>query len=305
MKKIKYYFLKAIFWLLSIIPFWFYHGLSSFIGFLFIKLKLYRYKAVMENLKKAFPDKSEKEIKKIANKFYYHFVDLLIESIKAFSVSAKQIKKRWKVNMTPEVQKLLDEKRNLALIMPHYGNWEWGVPSLCMMTDQNQPIGLGIYKPLKNKLMDKLMKENRSRFPGANLIPKNEVSKHVAKYRDQHFMLGFAADQAPLNGYNAYWMEFLGQESGVFFGPEKFCKKLGLVPIYVHVQKRGRSKYEVDLEIITEQPKDTDYGYITERHMKLLEADIHKNPYLWLWSHKRWKRSKPADYEEKRASLEK
>lgn len=302
--KVKYYFLKAGFWLLSIIPFWFYHGLSSFIGFLFIKLKLYRYKVVMDNLRKSFPEKSEKEIEKIANRFYYHFTDLLIESIKVFSISAKQIKKRWKVNITPEVQSLLDEKWNLAMLMPHYGNWEWGVPSLCMMTEHNQPIGLGIYKPLKNKLMDKLMKENRSRFPGAILIPKNDVSRLVAKYRDQHYMLGFAADQAPYDGYNAYWMQFLGQETGVFFGPEKFCKKLDLVPIYVHVQKVGRSKYEVDLEIITEEPKNTDYGFITEKHMKLLETDIYANPYLWLWTHKRWKRSKPSDYEEKRAKSE-
>ncbi|WNB18003.1 lysophospholipid acyltransferase family protein [Marivirga arenosa] len=295
--KFKYYFLKAIFWLLSIIPFWFYHGFSSLIAFIFIQFKLYRYKVVINNLKIAFPEKSDNEIKKIAHRFYYHFTDLLIESIKAFTISANQIKKRWKINVTSDIQRILDEKRNIAIIMPHYSNWEWGVPSFCMMTDRNQPIGLGIYKPLKNKLMDKIMKDNRSRFPGAKLVPKNDVSKVVNKYKNDHFMLGFAADQAPHNGYSAYWMEFLGKETGVFYGAEKFCKKLDLVPVYAHVKKLGRSKYEVDLEVISEKPKETDYGFITEKHMKLLEADIKKEPYLWLWTHKRWKRSKPADYE--------
>ena len=298
--KFNYYFLKGVFWLLSIVPFWFYHGLSNLIGFLFIKFKIYRYKVVTDNLKKAFPEKSDAEIEKIAHRFFYHFIDLLVESIKAFSISEKQIKARWKINYPPEVQRLLDEKRNLAILLPHYGNWEWGVPSFCMMTDQNQPIGLGIYKPLKNKVMDKLMKENRTRFPGANLIPKQEVAKAVVKHQDDHFMLGFAADQAPANGYNAYWMEFLGIETGVFYGAEKFCKKLNLASVYAHVQKVGRSRYEVDVELINEHPNETEYGYITEKHMRLLEADIYKTPHLYLWTHKRWKRSKPADYEEKR-----
>lgn len=303
--KFKYYFLKSLFWLLSQIPFWFYHGLSSFIGYLFIKLKIYRYNAVIGNLKKAFPDKSEKEIAKIAHRFFYHFIDLLIESIKAFSISEKQIKKRWKINYNPEVQRILDEKRNLAVLLPHYGNWEWGVPSFCNMTDRNQPIGLGIYKPLKSKVMDKLMKENRTRFPGTNLIAKQNVAKEVAAHKNDHFMLGFAADQAPLNGYKAYWMEFLGIETGVFYGAENFCKKLNLVSVYAHVKKVGRSRYEVDLEVINENPKETEYGFITEKHMKLLEKDIYKNPHLWLWSHKRWKRSKPADYELKGPSEQK
>ena len=298
--KVKYYFLKGIFWLLSIVPFWFYHGLANLIGFLFIKFKIYRYNVVIDNLTKVFPEKTEKEIEKIAHRFFYHFIDLLVESIKAFSISEKAIKERWKINYNPEVQRLLDEKRNLAIILPHYGNWEWGIPSFCMMTERNQPIGLGIYKPLKNKLMDKLMKENRTRFPGANLIPKQEVTKAVNEHKNDHFMLGFAADQAPANGYNAYWMEFLGRESGVFYGVEKFCKNLNLATVYAHVKKNGRSRYEVDVEVISEHPKETEYGFITEKHMKLLEADIHENPYLWLWTHKRWKRSKPADYDQKR-----
>jgi len=298
--KVKYYLLKALFWLLSIVPFWFYHGLSTVVGFLFMKLKLYRHKVVMDNLAKSFPEKSEKEIKKIASKFYNHFVDLLIESIKAFTLSENQVKKRWKINENPQLQKLLDEKRNLAIILPHFGNWEWGVPSFCMVTERNQPIGLGIYKPLKNKVMDKLMKENRTRFPGANLIPNKLIHKAVNQHKDKHYMIGFAADQSPANVYNSYWMTFLGLETGVFYGVENFSKKLDLVPVFAHVKKVGRSRYEIDTEILCEHPGETEYGFITEKHMRLLEADIKRTPHLWLWTHKRWKRSKPADFDQKR-----
>jgi KDO2-lipid IV(A) lauroyltransferase len=301
--KVKYYFLKAVFWLLSKIPFWFYHGLSNVLGFLFFRLKLYRYKVVMDNLTKSFPDKSEKEITNIARKFYYHFTDLLIESVKAFGFAKKTIKKRFKINPNPDVQRLLDEGRNVAIILPHFGNWEWSAQGFIFMTERNQPLAIAMYKPLKSPVMDKLMIDNRSRFPGNHLFPKQDAVREIAGHKNDHFLLGFAADQSPANPYNSYWMDFLGRETGVFFGVEKFSKELNLPAIYAHVQKVKRSKYEIDLEIITDSPKETPYGFITEKHMKMLEADIYKNPHLWLWTHKRWKRSKPADYEQKRSNI--
>ncbi|SMG43819.1 KDO2-lipid IV(A) lauroyltransferase [Marivirga sericea] len=296
--KAKYYFLKAVFWLLSKIPFWFYHGLSSVIAFIFIKFKLYRYKVVTDNLSKCFPEKSEAEIKKIAKQFYFHFADLLIESVKAFGFSKETIKKRYKIKPNPELQKLMDEKKNIAMILPHFANWEWAAQGINFMVERNQPLSLIMYKPLKNKVMDKLMRDNRTRFPGNHLFPKNNVMREVLAHQDDHYLLGFAADQSPANTYNSYWMQFLGRETGVFFGVEKFCQKLNLVPVYAHVKKIGRSRFEVDMEIITEEPREQAYGYITEKHMRLLEADIYKNPHLWLWTHRRWKRSKPADYEQ-------
>ena len=296
---IQYHFLKALFWLLSKIPFWFYHVLSRVIGFLLIKFKIYRYKLVVRNINRAFPEKSEKEVKKIAHKFFYHFSDLLIESLKAFNFSKKKIKKRYKIHPNDDVQRIVDEGRSLAIVLPHFANWEWAVLSFVFMVERNQPFAMGIYKPLKNKVMDRLIKESRTPFPNALLIPKKTAMKEMMAHSDKPFLVGFAADQSPANVYNSYWMEFMGVETGVFFGVEKMSKKMNLAVVYAHVRKTKRSFYEVDLELITEHPNETDYGFITEKHMKLLEADLKKTPHLWLWTHNRWKRKKPSDFNEK------
>ncbi len=104
----------------------------------------------------------------------------------------------------------------------------------------------------------------------------------------------------PGNPYNSYWMNFLGQETAVFFGTEKITKSQNLVPIFCHVEKLARSKYQITFELITASPQETPHGFITEKHMGLLEENIRKQPQYWLWTHKRWKRKKPADFEEKR-----
>ena len=46
------------------------------------------------------------------------------------------------------------------------------------------------------------------------------------------------------------------------------------------------------LHILSENPKDTKKGEISELHTKRLELDIIRQPEIWLWSHKRWKKTK-------------
>ena len=53
---------------------------------------------MLQNLTNSFPDKSEQEIKELARKFYAHLCDLIVESVKLFSISEEEIVQRFKVN---------------------------------------------------------------------------------------------------------------------------------------------------------------------------------------------------------------
>ena len=67
---------------------------SNFLYFLLYILSGYRKKVVFKNLKKSFPDKSEKELKGIMSQFFKHLCDVIVESIKGFTISERQLKKR-------------------------------------------------------------------------------------------------------------------------------------------------------------------------------------------------------------------
>lgn len=43
---------------------------------------------------------------------------------------------------------------------------------------------------------------------------------------------------------------------------------------------------------MTENPKETAEGEITEMFAHCLERTLYREPAYWLWSHKRWKASK-------------
>ena len=64
------------------------------------KLLKYRKPLITKNLEKSFPKKNENEIKNIRRYFYKHFSDLIVESLKGFTISEKRINKKIKLKNT-------------------------------------------------------------------------------------------------------------------------------------------------------------------------------------------------------------
>ena len=102
-------------------------------------------------------------------------------------------------------------------------------------------------------------------------------------------MLITIADQTPHKDQIQYRTDFMNQNTGVFLGPERIAKSLNYAVVFCHVSKTGRGFYHIDYELVTETPKEEKPYEITNRHVKMLEGDIRKQPEIWLWSHRRWK----------------
>lgn len=268
--------------------------LADFLYFIFYKLLGYRKKVVRNNISNSFPQKTEKERLAIEKSFYKHFADLVLESVKAFTISTEEIQKKV---LHPDVSlfnKYLQEGRHVALVGGHYGNWELFAVSVGLDIP-HQPVAL--YTPLKNKFMDKKMQSSRARF---GLLMRNyEQVKQMAVDPEQKPMaVIFGSDQSPRLSQKPHWMEFLNQETGVQVGTEKFARDYNAVVIYGLIKKVKRGHFELTYRLITDDPSQLPWGAITEMHTRELEKDIMDEPAYWLWTHKRWKR-KRSDFENK------
>jgi Kdo2-lipid IVA lauroyltransferase/acyltransferase len=102
--------------------------------------------------------------------------------------------------------------------------------------------------------------------------------------------VGFLMDQAPTSSTRAYWMDFLGQDTAVLFGTEKYARKYNTPVIYGRMDKVKRGYYITSFELICDDPHSMAHGEILEKMTRKLEADIRRKPEFWLWTHKRWKR---------------
>ncbi len=58
---------------------------------------------------------------------------------------------------------------------------------------------------------------------------------------------------------------------------------------FVHIKKIRRVYYEVEVVRLSDDVSGLAEHEITEKHVRILEANIRKNPEQWLWTHRRWK----------------
>jgi KDO2-lipid IV(A) lauroyltransferase len=58
------------------------------------------------------------------------------------------------------------------------------------------------------------------------------------------------------------------------------------------MRRRGRGRYEIELEPLTVAGEKPAAGAPTERYARVLERDITADPAGWWWSHRRWKQLK-------------
>jgi len=274
---------------LSFLPMWALYVLSDLL-YLIMRCGLtYRKKVVFSNLSLAFPNKPHEEIRAIAWKFYRHFCDLLAESVRLFSISKEEAIARFKV-VNPEVLDALAlQSKSALLVGGHYNNWEL----FAVATDPQIPHQLlGIYTPLTNAFFEKKFSESRSKF-GLVLVPKKMVKETFEHYRNHLTVTTFAIDQSPRKSQKVYWTRFLGQDTAVHFGAEKYAKDYHYAVVYGSARKVKRGHYELRFELIEANAPETHEGAITEQMTHLLEQQIHESPEYWLWTHKRWKLKKP------------
>lgn len=291
MGAIGFYIGLPFIYLISIIPFPLFYGVSDFFFVLLYYVIGYRKKVVYQNLKNSFPEKTHEELKTIERKFYRYLCDLFLETFKTLTISKKQAVKRcaFTQQTTDLFNKLNDEKKSCIIVMGHYGNWEWAGNTFSLLLKQQLYV---IYHPLTNKQFNKLMYKMRTRF-GNKLYAMREVMREMIKNRNEINATAFIADQTP-PPEGAYWTTFLNQDTPVFVGTEKIAQKLNYPIVYVTVSRPKRGHYLVNAEILVNEPKSTKEGEISELHTRRLEEDIKKQPEIWLWSHRRWKHKRPT-----------
>jgi len=252
---------------------------------------------VRKNLTGSFPEKEIKEIIHIEKEFYQFLSDYIVETIKLLTLSRKQLMKRMTFEgIDTIIQDLEKHDKDLCFVyLGHYGNWEW-IASLAYWTPQ--PILCAqIYHPLRNKAFDQLLLNLRNQF-GGECIPMKVTLRRIIELKKarQKTIIGFISDQLPKWSSIHHFTPFLHRETAMFTGTEQMGKKFGALIYYAEVTRPKRGTYHCTFKKLVENPTALQDFEVTDKYAMQLEQMIQKEPYLWLWSHDRWKRTK-EEYE--------
>ena len=262
-------------------------------------LAFYRRKLVRQQLTECFPEKDIKEIKAIEHAFYHQFCDTFVEMIKQFSMSKEEMMRRMVfIDQDKACANFSDEQKILFLMLGHYGNWEW-IASLQYWTPDVHCSQ--VYHPLTDDVFDQLFLDLREQYGGECIKMRQTVRRLVQlNALGRPVICGMIADQQPRWDAIHHFCQFLNHDSAVFIGTEQIAKKLNTLVYYASVSRIRRGYYQCRVVPITLDPCSMPDYEITDKYMELLEADIREHPELWLWTHKRWTRTK-EEWEERNA----
>ncbi len=285
-----------ILWILcrivAILPHFVRHYLIGGLLYLLLAYVLrYRRKVIMSNLRNSFPDKSEKELCSICRSSYKNLTEQIINTISQSGVSDDVLRHRMTfANAEPAMKAV--EGQNAVFMTAHYGPWELGSVVSLRFTDHTF---VAVYHELSNKVVDELFKRIRQ-HTNVELVSMTRLMRHFIDNRNARPMiLGLISDQNPTYRPNFHWYKFLHQWTAFYDGGEVLAMKYSL-PVYYFSPRRVKAgHYEGTFTLIYDGKESIEPHTITERYARLLEEDINRSPEMWIWSHRRWKHTPPAE----------
>ncbi len=286
MQLLIYIIIFPILWLLSILPFRVLYLFSDFISFILFRIIGYRKDVVLNNIKIAFPEKSEKEVRKIRRQFFKHFTDVFMEMIKSITISEKNVHKRFVFEDVDVINDLYKKNRSVIVVGSHYANWEWMVSLNNLVKHQ----AYAVYTPISNKYFEKMMLKYRQKYGGKFIKPSVARKTYVENEKNGVLTLNaLVSDQSPQLQRTRYWATFFNTYVPIHVGAELIAKDLNQVVVYYEVSKVKRGHYKCTFKLLAENPREFPDYQITDMFLKEVERQVAAAPQYYFWTHKRFK----------------
>ncbi len=291
MQRLTYILVYPIIWLISILPFRLLYMLSDVLFVVVYYIVGYRKKVVFENLTLAFPEKSTEEIKEIQKKSYRHFVDIFMEMIKSFTISKKELDKRFTYTNIDIFKQFEKDNKSIMIYAAHYANWEW----VFGLNPSEQYQKCVVFKKISNPYFDDVVKKSRSRF-GLNLKYTYEIKRVIEYNFNTHTktIYGFLSDQSPRMNRAEYWRNYMNVYVPVHTAAENFAKRYDMNVLYLSTKRIKRGYYENTFHILSTNAKECSNFSITDKYIDLVEQQLREQPEFYFWTHRRFKHRNKA-----------
>ena len=289
---ISYFFLAPVLLFFSYLPSGVLYFFAHVIAFFLEHVMRYRKKVVWQNLKNSFPEKTEAELKIIAIQSYRHLAYRVVEAIKCFTISAKEVQARVDITNPEMITDCYAAGRHVVLMVGHIASWEYGGYKASLYYPYKT---CAVVSLVSNSYFNNLIQKSRGKF-GMHLIMQRESREFFAIQPKELTMSILISDQSPSNLNTACWVNFMHQETAFFTGAERYARLQNCVVIYPKIVQTKPGMYQATLIKITDSPNELPEHGVTKKYVQILEQHIQEHPADWLWSHKRWKKKKPQSH---------
>lgn len=274
-------------WCVLILPLKSAQRLGGYLGSLAFHLYTPRKNIALENLRYAFPEKTEAERRKIARGAFRNYGIALVELLWFPNLDDKALRRLVEIQNLDLMTAAHARGKGLIMLSGHFGNWE--LIALAMGHCSKLPITIIVQKQA-NRWVDDVINRNRCLL-GNRVVPMGISVREIIKTLDKGGVVAIAPDQS--GAMEGAFVNFFGRSVATHKGPAVFALR-SRAPVQMgFMMRKPDGTYTVVLEEIpTEDLTDTteeNVVELTRRHTALLEKYIRMYPDHWLWMHRRWK----------------
>ena len=260
---------------------------SWFLAALFYYLIPVRKKVTIDNLSKAFPDYSEKKIKRVAFSTYRSFAITFLEMLYVPHMRKTEMKNSLEVANLEVLSRKKDGNKGVIILTAHFGNWEYLAASLALKLDMSFYL---MIKPQRNTYVTEFLEKSRSKW-GNPVIPLGVSIRKIYSALKENKFVAMAADQR--GNPDDPRINFMGRPASVYQGPAVLALRSGADIVLSFAIRQPDYRYKVVFsDMNTDDLQGTEEEKIKEicrRYLNSLEELIREYPEQWLWMHKRWK----------------
>ena len=286
MKTIKYFFQASIIFIFFTVCKLIGYKLSSNLGSLigatigpFLRSK----NLLQNNIKKAFSNIEKVEIDHISKNMWKNYGRILAEYVFIKHFRNSNFKKYISIEGEEILLNIKRNKDPVIFVSGHFNNFE-----LLAMIIEKAGVDLAVlYRPLNNFFLNRIIVNLRKRYICKKQIPKGITGvKDMAKEFKKGTSLALMIDQRVSEGQK---INFFNHPAYTTTLPAQFIKKYGCAVVPVHIERKNKYFFKVNIEQPIKFNETKTLDQITLSLNNWLEKKIIKKADQWIWSHNRWK----------------
>ncbi|MAP93633.1 MAG: lipid A biosynthesis acyltransferase [Ponticaulis sp.] len=243
------------------------------------------HKTALRNIRLAFPDWDDEQIKDTALAAWSCFGQTAGELPHLPEIDPYEPNGRVEVVNPERMDAIRESGRGAVFISGHFANWEVMASVIC-----NRPVDCFVtYRALNNPHIDRKLNKLRHDYGISVLTPKGigtreimnalKANKAVALMNDQKFNEGIAV---PLFGHDAMTAP----------GPTRLAMKYDVPIVPFSTERTGPGRFRVTvhepIEIAKTGDLEADIRTTVERINAFVEERVRETPDQWFWMHRRW-----------------
>jgi len=256
-------------------------------GTLFFYLVPIRKRTTIENISKAFPDKSVREIKNLARKNYQNVAVTFLELMCLPSLTKEQMKEQVEFDKPELLDKLIDEPSGLIIFNGHFGNWEFLMSGIAVNIKKHLNV---LMRPQRNSYLNEWLKEARAHF-GTRVIEAGVSVKDLYKALVNKEAVGIAGDQR--GHFDNPRFNFFNRPTALYTGTASIALRTKSNILLTMLVRQKNFKFKCCLEQLSfenlSENEESKINEITQRYISFIEKYVRLYPEQYFWMHKLWK----------------